>query len=155
MTHCVGTAKYPFATSLGGSSCRTLKSGSNQISEQPKSFSSCGRLSAERPRLSFERIAEGRLLSRIQTTDEVYNTPVFHSLIVDSAEKTRDNGSASGSSGSNYIVTLDSPGGSSGTSAHIVPLRSSTHFTSPGQVTAIAKKKKPNLRIHRNFSWFR
>jgi hypothetical protein len=55
---------------------------------------------AERPHLSFERVGEERFLSRIQTTDDVYNIRVFHSLIMEAAAKTRDNGSASGSSGS-------------------------------------------------------
>jgi len=56
--------------------------------------------SAERPHLSFERVGEERFLSRIQTKDDVYNIRVFHSLIMEAAAKTRDNGSASGSSGS-------------------------------------------------------
>ena len=56
--------------------------------------------SAERPHLSFERVGGEPFLSRIQTTDDVYNIRVFHSLIMEAAEKTRDNGYASGSSGS-------------------------------------------------------
>ncbi len=45
MTHCV--AKYcQIARRLP---CRTLKSASNQISEQPKSFSCCGKPSTTRP----------------------------------------------------------------------------------------------------------
>src|SRR5260370_41492660 len=56
---------------------------------------------ANKPRLSFARVGEQHFLSRIQTTDDVYNIPVSHSLITEAAEKSRDKGSASGSSGSN------------------------------------------------------
>jgi hypothetical protein len=56
---------------------------------------------ANKPHLSFERVGEQRFLSRIQTTDDVYNLPVSHSLVMEAAEKSRDNGSTSGSSGSN------------------------------------------------------
>jgi len=55
---------------------------------------------AERPHLSFERVGEERFLQQDSTTDDVYNIRVFHSLIMEAAAKTRDNGSASGSSGS-------------------------------------------------------
>ena len=57
--------------------------------------------SADKPHLSFERVGEQHFLSRIQTTDDVYNFPVSHALITEAAEKSRDNGSTSGSSGSN------------------------------------------------------
>ena len=59
------------------------------------------RASADKPHLSFERVGEQHFLSRIQTTDDVYNIPVSHSLIMEAAEKSCDNGSTSGSSGSN------------------------------------------------------
>lgn len=57
--------------------------------------------SADKPHLSFERVGQQHFLSRIQTTDDVYNLPVSHSLMTEAAEKSRDNGATSGSSGSN------------------------------------------------------
>jgi hypothetical protein len=53
------------------------------------------------PQVSFERVGERHFLSKIQTTDDIYNIPVSRSVIVEAAERSRDNGSASGSSGSN------------------------------------------------------
>ncbi len=58
-------------------------------------------VSADKPHLRFERVGEQHFLSRIQTTDDVYNLPVSRSLITEAAGKSRDNGSTSGSSGSN------------------------------------------------------
>src|SRR5216684_10610 len=45
--------------------------------------------------------SSGLILSKIQTTNDVYNIPVSRSVIVEAAAGSRDNGSASGSSGSN------------------------------------------------------
>ena len=57
--------------------------------------------SADKPQLSFERVGGQNFLSRIQTTNDIYNIPVSRSVIVEAAARSRDNGSASGSSGSN------------------------------------------------------
>jgi hypothetical protein len=60
-----------------------------------------GSASADKPQLSFERVGGQNFLSRIQTTNDVYNIPVSRSVIVEAVARSRDNGSASGSSGSN------------------------------------------------------
>ena len=57
--------------------------------------------SENKPQVSFERVGEQYFLSKIQTTNDVYNIPVSRSVIVEAAARSRDNGSASGSSGSN------------------------------------------------------
>jgi|SRR6266851_898286 len=59
------------------------------------------RASADKPQLSFERVGEQNFLSKIQTANDVYNIPVSRSVIAEVAAGSRDNGSASGSSGSN------------------------------------------------------
>jgi hypothetical protein len=110
--------------------------------------------SAERPHLSFEQVGEEPSLSRIQTTDDVYNIPVSLSLIMEAREKTRTTGPLQEVRKATKSSLFGLAGGSSGTSAQILPPPSSTHFTSPGQVTADIAKK-PNFRVNRNFSWFR
>jgi hypothetical protein len=57
--------------------------------------------SGDKPQLSFERVGGQNFLSRIQTTKDVYNIPVSRSVIAEAVARSRDNGSASGSSGSN------------------------------------------------------
>jgi len=57
--------------------------------------------SGDKPQLNFERVGGQNFLSRIQTTKDVYNIPVSRSVIVEAVARSRDNGSASGSSGSN------------------------------------------------------
>jgi hypothetical protein len=57
-------------------------------------------ISADKPQVSFERVGEQRFLSKIQTSNDVYNIPVSRSVIVKAAKRSRDNRSASGSSGS-------------------------------------------------------
>jgi hypothetical protein len=57
--------------------------------------------SADNPQVSFERVGELHFLSRIQTASDVYNIPVSRSEIREAAARPHDNGSASGSSGSN------------------------------------------------------
>jgi hypothetical protein len=53
------------------------------------------------PSVSFERVGEQRFLSRIETAHDVYTIPVSRSVIMEAAARSQDNGSASGSSGSN------------------------------------------------------
>jgi hypothetical protein len=55
----------------------------------------------DNPSVSFKLVGEQHFLSKIQTRNDVYNIPVSRSVIVEAAERSRDNGSASGSSGSN------------------------------------------------------
>src|SRR6266852_9604886 len=57
--------------------------------------------SADKPQVSFERVGEQHFLTRIQTAHDVYNIPVSRSEILEAAARPHDNGSASGSSGSN------------------------------------------------------
>jgi len=57
--------------------------------------------SAVKPQVSFERVGEQHFLTRIQTAHDVYNIPVSRSEILEAAARPHDNGSASGSSGSN------------------------------------------------------
>jgi len=57
--------------------------------------------SADNPQLSVDRVGELHFLSRIQTASDVYNIPVSRSEIREAAARPHDNGSASGSSGSN------------------------------------------------------
>jgi len=54
-----------------------------------------------KPNVSFERVGEQHFLTRIQTANDVYNIPVSRSVITEVAARPHDNGSASGSSGSN------------------------------------------------------
>jgi hypothetical protein len=57
--------------------------------------------SADKPNVSFQRVGNQHFLSTIQTTWDVYHIPVSHSAIMEAAAKSRDNVSASGSSGGN------------------------------------------------------
>jgi hypothetical protein len=57
--------------------------------------------SADKPQVSFERVGELHFLTRIQTSHDVYKIPVSRSEILEAAARPHDNGSASGSSGSN------------------------------------------------------
>ncbi len=57
--------------------------------------------SADKPQVSFQRVGEQYCLSRIQTTWDVYHIPVSHSVIMEAAARSRNNTSASGSSGGN------------------------------------------------------
>jgi hypothetical protein len=52
------------------------------------------------PGVTFERVGEQYFLSRIQTTNDVYNIPVSRSAIMEAAARSHDSGSAEGSSGS-------------------------------------------------------
>jgi hypothetical protein len=56
---------------------------------------------SDKPGVSFERAGEQHFLSRIQTATDVYNIPVSRSEVREAAVRSRDIGSASGSSGSN------------------------------------------------------
>jgi len=56
---------------------------------------------ADKPSVSFERVREQHFLSRIQTANDVYNIPLSRSVITEATARPHDNGSASGSSGSN------------------------------------------------------
>src|SRR5467141_750580 len=58
---------------------------------------------ADKPSVSFERVGEQHFLSRIQNANDVYNIPLSRSVITEAAARPHDNGSASGSSGSNWI----------------------------------------------------
>jgi len=53
------------------------------------------------PSVSFERVGEQHFLSRIETDHDIYNIHVSRALIMEAAATTQDNGSTSGSSGSN------------------------------------------------------
>jgi hypothetical protein len=53
------------------------------------------------PSVSFEQVGGQHFLTRIQTPYDVYNIPVSRSVIMEAASRSHDNGSASGSSGSN------------------------------------------------------
>jgi hypothetical protein len=57
--------------------------------------------SVDKPQVSFERVGELHFLTRIQTSHDVYKIPVSRSEILEAAARPHDNGSASGSSGSN------------------------------------------------------
>jgi hypothetical protein len=54
--------------------------------------------SADKPKVSFERVGEQHFLTKIQTSHDVYNFPVSRSAIMEAAERSHDSGSASGSS---------------------------------------------------------
>ena len=56
---------------------------------------------ADKPSVSFERVGEQHFLSRIQTANDVYNIPLSSTVIMEDAARLHDNGSASGSFGSN------------------------------------------------------
>ena len=55
--------------------------------------------SADKPQVSFERVGEQHFLSRIRTSHDVYNIPVFRSVILEAAARSRENASSSESSG--------------------------------------------------------
>jgi hypothetical protein len=99
---------------------------------------------AERPHLSFERVGEERFLSRIQTTTFI----TFACSTRSSWRRQRKHattGPLQEVREASKSSLLGLAGGSSGTSAQIVPPPSSTHFTSPGQVTALAKNQTSGL----------
>ena len=54
--------------------------------------------SAGKPQVSFQRVGQQLFLTRIQTAYKVYNIPVPRSVIMEAAERSHHNGSASGSS---------------------------------------------------------
>jgi hypothetical protein len=54
--------------------------------------------SADKPQVSFRRVGGQLFLTRIQTAYDVYNIPVPHSVIVQFADGSRGNGTASESS---------------------------------------------------------
>ena len=55
--------------------------------------------SPDKPQVGFQWVGYQHFLSTIQTTWDVYHFPVSHSVIREAAAKSRDNVSASGSSG--------------------------------------------------------
>lgn len=55
--------------------------------------------SANKPQVSFERVGEQRFLTRIQTTNYVYNIDVPSSVIMEAAARAHENGSSAVSSG--------------------------------------------------------
>ena len=57
--------------------------------------------SADNPQVSFERVGEEHFLSRIETSTDVYNIPVYRSDIVVAEARANSKTSASAGSGSN------------------------------------------------------
>ena len=57
--------------------------------------------SADKPQVSFERVGDQHFLTRIQTTNDVYNIHVSRSVTMEAAARPHDSGSRSGSSGTN------------------------------------------------------
>ena len=57
--------------------------------------------SPDKPQVSFQRVGDQHFLSTIRTTWDVYHFPASHSATVEAAAKSRDNVSASRSSGGN------------------------------------------------------
>jgi hypothetical protein len=55
--------------------------------------------SAYKPKVSFKQVGEQHFLSAIQTANEVYNIPVYRSVILEAAAKPRGTVSVSGSAG--------------------------------------------------------
>jgi|ERR1700691_419818 hypothetical protein len=55
--------------------------------------------SANKPKVSFKHVGNQHFLSAIQTADEVYNIPVYRSVILEAAAKPHGTVSASGSAG--------------------------------------------------------
>jgi hypothetical protein len=55
--------------------------------------------SANKPKVIFKQVGEQHFLSAIQTGDEVYNIPVYRSVILEAAAKPRGTVSVSGSAG--------------------------------------------------------
>jgi hypothetical protein len=58
-------------------------------------------VSADKPSASFSQVGGQHFLSAIRTADEVYNIPVFRSVTLEAAAKSRGTVSASGSAGGN------------------------------------------------------
>ena len=54
--------------------------------------------SADKPQVSFQRVGNQLFLTRIQTAYDVYNIPVPHSVIMQFADRSHGNGTASESS---------------------------------------------------------
>ena len=52
--------------------------------------------SADKPRVSFQRVGQQLFLTRIQTAYNVYNIPVPRSVIPQFADRSHGNGTASG-----------------------------------------------------------
>ncbi len=55
--------------------------------------------SAYKPKVIFKQVGNQHFLSAIQTADEVYNIPVYRSVILEAAAKPHGTVSASGSAG--------------------------------------------------------
>jgi hypothetical protein len=55
----------------------------------------------DKPKVSFQRVGDQNFLSSVQTTWAVYRFPVSRSAIMEAAARSRNNASASGSSGGN------------------------------------------------------
>jgi hypothetical protein len=55
--------------------------------------------SANKPKVIFKQVGNQHFLSAIQTADEVYNIPVYRSVILEAAAKPHGTVSASGSAG--------------------------------------------------------
>jgi hypothetical protein len=55
--------------------------------------------SANKPKVIFKQVGNQRFLSAIQTEDEVYNIPVYRSIILEAAAKPHGSVSSSGSAG--------------------------------------------------------
>jgi hypothetical protein len=55
--------------------------------------------SAYKPKVSFKQVGEQHFLSAIQTANEVYNIPVYRSVILEAAAKPHGTVSVSGSAG--------------------------------------------------------
>jgi hypothetical protein len=55
--------------------------------------------SANKPKVSFKHVGNQHFLSAIQTADEVYNIPVYRSVILEAAAKPHGTVSVSGSAG--------------------------------------------------------
>jgi hypothetical protein len=55
--------------------------------------------SANKPNVVFKQVGNQHFLSAIQTADEVYNIPVYRSVILEAAAKPHGTVSVSGSAG--------------------------------------------------------
>ena len=54
---------------------------------------------ANKPKVIFKQVGNQRFLSAIQTEDEVYNIPVYRSIVLEAAAKPHGSVSSSGSAG--------------------------------------------------------
>jgi hypothetical protein len=54
--------------------------------------------SADKPQVSFQRVGEQLFLTRIQTSHDIYNIPVHRSVVMQFADRSHGNGTASESS---------------------------------------------------------